>query len=241
MFGVTTILCSIKLGTATRSSILETLPATIPLDITAGLTALQLCLTSAVSNNALYQHMEDCLNISRGINMSKERLFCLFIRTIIFLDFNAKRCVLRTILMVLAIVIAQSVPRFDLVMSMIGGTLTGPLVFILPPLFYVKILSLRTRHQEELAMEYFTNSTNFSRRRENKLKKDLYSSLTSIQVYSKGVFSKYFEKGLCFLIILFCTLATVITTYLNFSTAVFSYSNYTKPCIYNISTVLLYL
>lgn len=151
--------------------------------------------------------------------------------------------------MVLAIVIAQSVPRFDLVMSIIGGTLTGPLVFILPPLFYLKILSLKTSLEEGLSMESVTNivlnngsnSNDLLRYGGNKVKEDLYSSLTSVQTPSKAVFSKYFEKGLCGLIILSSIATTVVTTYLNFSNAFFSYSNYTRPCIYNISASLLYL
>ncbi|KAJ8965813.1 hypothetical protein NQ314_003880 [Rhamnusium bicolor] len=66
MFGVTTTITSIKYGNATQPSILETLPTTIPLHFAAILVALQLCLTSAVSNSALYQHMEDCLSIASG-------------------------------------------------------------------------------------------------------------------------------------------------------------------------------
>ncbi|XP_018571167.1 sodium-coupled neutral amino acid transporter 5-like [Anoplophora glabripennis] len=232
MCGITTILSSIKYGTNTESSILETLPTTIPLEITAGLTALQLYLTSVVSNNALYQHLEDCLSISR--------------------DFNPKRCALRTILLILAVVIAQAVPSFDLVMSTIGGTLIGPLVFILPPLFYLKMLSLQTDHEQELTMESLepltnivydkdTNSKSLQEYREHPFKKDINLSLKLAQTNSKQLFNKYFVRGVCLLIIIVYSIVTTVTTYLNFKSATLSYSNYTKPCIYNISTALLYL
>ncbi|KAJ8955546.1 hypothetical protein NQ318_001376, partial [Aromia moschata] len=130
MLAVTTSLAAINYGTATRTSILEMLPTTTVLHVAAALTTAQLCLTSVVSNNALYQHMEDCLCISR--------------------EFNSKRCVLRSILNLLAILLAESVPRFDIVMSFIGGTLTGPLIFTLPPLFYIKVLELQTKREEQL-------------------------------------------------------------------------------------------
>lgn len=69
-----------------------------------------------------------------------------------FLEFNHKRCILRTILTILAIVIAESVPRFDLVMSLIG-----PLVYILPPLFYVKLTYLYRNFTDKLKKDSFTN------------------------------------------------------------------------------------
>lgn len=43
----------------------------------------------------------------------------------------------------LAVTIGEAVPRFDLLMGLVGALLTGPLMFLLPPLFYVKIRSLR--------------------------------------------------------------------------------------------------
>lgn len=137
MFGSTALMTVLRFGTKVKPSLLETLPTSVPLHFAAGLVAIQLCLTSAVSNSALYQHMEDCLNISR--------------------EFNHKRCILRTILTILAIVIAESVPRFDLVMSLIGGTLTGPLVFILPPLFYIKISRMHVTYSQKMEQEGFTN------------------------------------------------------------------------------------
>lgn len=49
------------------------------------------------------------------------------------------------------------------------------------------------------------------------------------------------ENLLCCAIIILSIGATCLTTYLNISTAILSYGNFTKPCIYNISNALLNL
>lgn len=89
---------------------------------------LQLCLSSAVGNSALFQHLEEIFNISR--------------------DFSFKRIIMRSLLVGLAVFLGELLPRFDIVMGLIGGTLTGPLIFILPPLFYTKILRLEQEYDE---------------------------------------------------------------------------------------------
>ncbi|KAJ8920708.1 hypothetical protein NQ315_004847 [Exocentrus adspersus] len=220
MFGIVAALTCFKYGKGAHPSILETMPPTIILDVVAGLTALQLCLTSAVSNNALYQHMEDCLGISR--------------------EFNSKRCILRTILTLLSIIIAESVPKFDLVMSIIGGTLTGPLVFVLPPLFYLKMLSINAKYEKQLKMQTFNNDDNHL-----KIQTTIRDCRFNYGICNgwKYTFRAYFEKGLCGLIIIVGAAATILTTYLNISNFILSYSDFTntKPCIYNISATLLYL
>lgn len=59
------------------------------------------------------------------------------------IEFGWKRCVLRSFVVMVAVAIGEVVPRFDLLMGLIGALLTGPLMFLLPPLFYIKIRSLR--------------------------------------------------------------------------------------------------
>lgn len=66
-------------------------------------------------------------------------------------EFNLRRCLVRSVLLAAAVVIGELVPRFDLVMGVIGGTLTGPLIFVLPPLFYSKIVKLESEYDRELA------------------------------------------------------------------------------------------
>lgn len=58
---------------------------------------------------------------------------------------------MRSVLVAAAVLIGELVPKFDLVMGVIGGTLTGPLVFVLPPLFYAKICRLEVAFDAEVA------------------------------------------------------------------------------------------
>lgn len=66
MFGIVTLISYLKYHTSIQASILEMFPTSIPLHFAALMVALQLCLTSAIGNSALYQQMEECMNISRG-------------------------------------------------------------------------------------------------------------------------------------------------------------------------------
>uniref|UniRef100_A0A1B0CZK0 Amino acid transporter transmembrane domain-containing protein n=1 Tax=Phlebotomus papatasi TaxID=29031 RepID=A0A1B0CZK0_PHLPP len=119
---ITTLLAAFKYGTTVTPNILEILPRSWPLYLIILLVTIQLCISSAIGNSALFQHIEDILSASR--------------------DFTLKRCLIRSSLVCLAVIIGEFLPRFDMVMGLIGGTLTGPLIFILPPLFFTRILHL---------------------------------------------------------------------------------------------------
>ncbi|XP_055525879.1 uncharacterized protein LOC129718810 [Wyeomyia smithii] len=126
----TTLLAAYRYGMNTTNNVLQILPKSWSLYITIMLVTLQLCLSSAVGNSALFQHIEDVLGASR--------------------DFTIKRCVIRSSLVWLAVIIAEILPRFDVVMGIIGGTLTGPLIFILPPLLYQKMTALEATSYREM-------------------------------------------------------------------------------------------
>lgn len=49
-------------------------------------------------------------------------------------------------------------PRFDVVMALIGGSLTGPLVFVLPHLMYSKIVALKAKSMRPLTPEVYSGS-----------------------------------------------------------------------------------
>lgn len=66
IFAVITTSAALKYGLTTHWSLLDTLPSTVVLHLAAFLVAIQLSITSAVSNSALYQHLEDSLGIKRG-------------------------------------------------------------------------------------------------------------------------------------------------------------------------------
>ncbi|XP_053698569.1 proton-coupled amino acid transporter 3 [Sabethes cyaneus] len=127
---VTTLLAAYRYGMNTTNNVLQILPKSWSLYLTIMLVTLQLCLSSAVGNSALFQHIEDVLGASR--------------------DFTFKRCIIRSSLVWLAVLIAELLPRFDVVMGIIGGTLTGPLIFILPPLLYQKMTALEATCYREM-------------------------------------------------------------------------------------------
>lgn len=52
---------------------------------------------------------------------------------------------MRSAVVFLSVVVGESVSRFDIVMALIGGSLTGSLVFILPPLIYAQTLALKKK------------------------------------------------------------------------------------------------
>lgn len=52
-------------------------------------------------------------------------------------SFNYKRCIVRTLLVCLVMLIAYTIPHFDKIMNLIGGSTMTLLTFIFPPLFYI--------------------------------------------------------------------------------------------------------
>ncbi|KAJ3658856.1 hypothetical protein Zmor_010574 [Zophobas morio] len=215
MFSIVTTIAAIKFGTSTKASLLETLPTTVALHSAAFFVALQLCLSLAVSNSALFQHVEDCMSIPRV--------------------FNHRRCILRTTLTFLAVLIAESVPRFDLVMSLIGGTLTGPLIFILPPLFYLKMLLLESRHMKQLTTERFTVAVYTAEEESSELSM-YYVNL----VEKQSRLGRKINAVFCVVVIVFSVFCTLVTTYINVKNAV-TFINFTQPCIFNVSSSLINL
>ncbi|XP_046973426.1 amino acid transporter AVT1B-like [Vanessa cardui] len=125
LFTVTSLVAANRYGNNVESNILQGIPPSVILYILALLVTLQLCFSSAVSNSALFLHIEDLLKIPR--------------------EFGIQRCLLRSGIVAFAVFLGESVPRFDLVMSLVGSTLTGPLMFIFPPLFFLRLCY--KRHQ----------------------------------------------------------------------------------------------
>ena len=52
-------------------------------------------------------------------------------------SFNYKRCIVRTLLVCVVLIIAYTIPHFDKIMNLIGGSTMTLLTFIFPPLFYI--------------------------------------------------------------------------------------------------------
>ncbi|XP_046751519.1 amino acid transporter AVT1C isoform X2 [Diprion similis] len=136
LFTVSTGLAAWKYGDRITANVLQLVPGGFATHAAILLAALQLCLSSAIGHSALFQHVEDKLRVKRS--------------------FSWKRCVTRSALVFLAVALGESVPRFDIVMALIGGSLTGPLVFILPPLMYSRIKKLQVAVQRSSTPNIFS-------------------------------------------------------------------------------------
>lgn len=172
--------------------------------------------------------------------MKQELAFYFYLVFCLLLEFNHKRCLIRTFLTILAILLAESVPRFDLVMSMIGGTLTGPIVFILPPLIYIKMLFLNKRREKYIKEAPVVNIDSAS----STATSEFQSSIENLKLVSANTSSRSFLSVkdrvhfiLCTVICVFGVFSVVSITYVNVLNTI-EYANFSQPCIYDL---VLYL
>ncbi|CAG9793026.1 unnamed protein product [Diatraea saccharalis] len=187
------------------------IPPSVTLFVVALLVTLQLCLSSAVGNNALFQHIEDLLNIPR--------------------EFCMRRCLVRSGIVALAVFLAESVPRFDLVMGLVGSTLTGPLMFIFPPLFFLKLCYMKS--QIKNGSNNNQNGANypliFEDALETKYKTFSYSRIGGdLDAYN----IKWYDLVLAVLVMTMGVTATLVATYSSWSDTI-SFATYSPPCLVN--------
>lgn len=155
----------------------------------------------------------------------------------------------------MAVIIAELVPQFDLVMGIIGGTLTGPLIFILPPLFYCRLIRMERDFDERNERDTINNAvseTNFGddetilndhdqQQRQQQQQKpyiDSYGTFTKqpkpIVSRSSWLFCFCNDSLLCICVIIFGIIVTITSTYFNLLTAS-NFDEFRSPCIQNIS------
>lgn len=218
---ITTLLAAYRYGIYTTSNVLEILPRSWDLYSVLLLVTFQLCLSSAIGNSALFQHIEEFFGIPR--------------------EFSWKRCVIRSSLIGLAVFIGEILPRFDVVMSLIGGTITGPLIFILPPLFYTKILNMQRDANKPREREMNPMTIDGKQRRS-------YGTLSNLIPELKIIEEKSCWEKLCWIVvalrsdcvlssavILFGLAATFTSTYFNIIDGLDNFNDLWAPCILNIS------
>lgn len=123
-------------------------------------------------------------------------------------------------------------------MGVIGGTLTGPLIFILPPLFYTKMLQLERIHEvetESLMSDYITETDLLIRRSQ-------YGTVHSIHQCETKFTTKIMKRilgmarsdcTLSIVVISFGVCATLASTYYNVKD--FKGFQLWSPCLQNIS------
>lgn len=150
LFIITACLAVWKYGGNTTANILEAVPSGPVANVAILLAALQLCFSSVIGYSALFQHLEDQWSVQRSkklfIYNSNRNLIKTIINSLycyVESAFGWKRCAMRSAVIFLSIMVGESVSRFDIVMALIGGSLTGSLVFVLPPLIYTQILALK--------------------------------------------------------------------------------------------------
>ncbi|XP_073982626.1 uncharacterized protein isoform X2 [Rhodnius prolixus] len=125
LFVITSILCYTRYGTHLLYNTLQGLKPSGILYTDFVIVTIQIILSIVVGASPLFQILEEALHISPG--------------------FGWKRCLLRTAVMMITVLLAEAIPRFDLIMGLIGGALMGQLMFIYPPLMYRRLRTLYAR------------------------------------------------------------------------------------------------
>ncbi|CAG5130404.1 unnamed protein product [Candidula unifasciata] len=109
-------------GTQAADNILETMSPGPMLYIVEVLITLHLFCGFIIVMNPVCQETEELLKIPT--------------------HFNFRRVIIRTIMVALILFVAESVPHFGAILSLIGGSTTTLLAYILPPVFYLKLCSM---------------------------------------------------------------------------------------------------
>ncbi|XP_045612816.1 uncharacterized protein [Procambarus clarkii] len=107
-------------GDQVESNILLTVTMNLAVEIAIGLQIINLLCTFIISSNPVSQSVEDVLNVSN--------------------KFTWKRCVLRSLIVSLQMLICLAIPDFGLILNLIGGSLITLCTFVLPPLMYMKLI-----------------------------------------------------------------------------------------------------
>ncbi|XP_026497665.2 uncharacterized protein LOC113401825 [Vanessa tameamea] len=252
LFTVTSLVAANRYGNNIESNILQGIPPSFILYILALLVTLQLCFSSAVSNSALFLHIEDLLKIPR--------------------EFGVKRCLLRSGIVAFAVFLGESVPRFDLVMSLVGSTLTGPLMFIFPPLFFLRLCYKRyqikasamshnpKKKSVKFSDSHVNNGGNSNQNGGNDNQNGGYGNQNGndhvkypllvhrVQTKYRTFMNEYVDMNadidmndyavkwydvlLAVIVMLMGIAATIVATYISFSNAVAS-SGFSQPCLLN--------
>ncbi|XP_015787277.1 amino acid transporter AVT3B [Tetranychus urticae] len=111
-------------GSSVDNNIVHSVPGGIKRDIVTILMAGHLFFAFILMINPGVQLIENQLKIDRS--------------------FNWKRVVIRFLMLCLVVFIGESVPRFGKVMDLLGGSVMTFLAYIFPPLFYVKLCSMKS-------------------------------------------------------------------------------------------------
>lgn len=146
----------------------------------------------------------------------------------------------------MAVTIAELLPQFDLVMGIIGGTLTGPMIFILPPLFYNRLIQMERDFDEQNERETFNRRLSIAHSDDDIFNSDrAHHNIDSYGTFAKqpNRFIPRQECLLCFCndslicisVIVFGIVVTITSTYFNVLNISNNFDDFRSPCIQNIS------
>lgn len=160
----------------------------------------------------------------------------------------------------MAVFLGESVPRFDLVMGIVGSTLTGPIMFVFPPLFFLRLCYIRTQIRDAIQSRVKHKTVRFA---------DVDSYQNGVQngdmsksplIINKAqtkyrTFTHFEDNGpdidrndytikwydvLCAIVVMLMGIsATIVATYFSWSEAVSS-ATFSTPCLLNASAAARY-
>lgn len=122
--------------------------------------------------------------------------------------FTWKRCAFRSVVVIVILFVAESIPKFGAILSLVGGSTVTLLAYICPSLFYLKLKSVRQEDMVEIVNGHSVDS----------------NSLT--QDKSQGL--PLWVKVMNIEIILLGTVAGIASTYSAIKSIISS--NFSKPC-----------
>ncbi|KAK7474591.1 hypothetical protein BaRGS_00034175 [Batillaria attramentaria] len=108
-------------GQNVKENVLQTVSAGTPLLIVELLITGHLVCSYIIVINPVCQEVEDIIGISK--------------------NFSVRRVLIRTMISLLVLFVAESVPHFGAVLSLVGGSFLTLLAFVAPPVIYLKLTS----------------------------------------------------------------------------------------------------
>ena len=66
----------------------------------------------------------------------------------IVLEFNWKRCTFRSMIVLLLLFIAETIPNFGSILDLVGSCSVTLLTFVFPPFFYMKLCDSSSENKE---------------------------------------------------------------------------------------------
>ncbi|XP_053644795.1 uncharacterized protein [Cherax quadricarinatus] len=110
----------IMYGDQVKSNILLTVDSSAAVTVAIALQIVNLVCTFIISCNPVSQSIEQLFHIPH--------------------NFNWRRCVVRSVTVLLQMLICLAIPDFGLILNLIGGSLITLCTFVLPPLMYMRLI-----------------------------------------------------------------------------------------------------